>query len=775
MSEVGEDPVRRRFGASGFSGPLPERLAGPARPDDTAAVHGRWAELRTAVAGVDPGLERLRLAGIGSASMVLAVAVMAAVRALTGQPVTLLILAAVLAMISNLAVNEPDLSRRRATTALMILPAAVAATAGTLLAPHRLVADVVFVAVTMAAVYVRRFGPRGFALGMAGFMPYFVTQFLQARPAELPWLLVAAVTGLGATLLLRGYVFAERDDRTLARLLRAFRAHVHGLVVATAALLAAAGGPADRVESALRDTRRRRTRLNRTALLVADRLDRLAPEGSGAEGSGAEDSGAEDSDRADPDGPGQRVLDVELAAERLAISTRRLATVGGPHGGDRDDLLDGLRGLAAATSTGTPHAMVPALLDESRRAVVALTEETAGKRERTQRVAFAVHRLANALAVAGPQYVTEGSTAAESDGGPSVSDDPAPGREAFAPDADRGDDAESPRALRLTTRQALQAGVAVGLSIVVGELVSPTRWYWATVAAFVVFAGTNSRGDVLSRGWQRILGTVGGVAAGMALAVVLGGRSIPTVAVLVACLFLALYLVRISQALMAFWITAVLALMYGLIGQFSLETLTLRIEETAGGAAMGMLAAFLVLPRRTHDAYDEAHDDLVSTTDAVLAAATDQFLGRVPSGAPIELARDMDDALGTLRDRTAPLTGRWRRASNDYRDALHVLAGIDHYARALARLSDRVRAPGWAGVWQPAVDRVRGNLDALHRTKDQPAPVSAEELIDAAEAWAARCVERGRRHDLLEAARLLRRIDQSVLALAGVPPTLSRL
>ena len=165
-----------------------------------------WAELRTAVAGVDPGLERLRLAAIGSASMVLAVAVMAGVRALTGQPVTLLIFAAVLAMISNLAVNEADLGRRRATTALMFLPAAASVTAGTLLAPHRIVADVVFVAVTVAAVYVRRFGPRGFALGMAGFNPYFFTQFLQARVAELPWLLVAAAVGLASTLLLRGYV-----------------------------------------------------------------------------------------------------------------------------------------------------------------------------------------------------------------------------------------------------------------------------------------------------------------------------------------------------------------------------------------------------------------------------------------------------------------------------------------------------------------------------------------------------------------------------------------
>ena len=367
-----------------------------------------WAELRTAAAGVDPGLERLRLAAIGSASMLLAVVVMAGVRALTGQPVTLLIFAAVLAMISNLAVNEPDLSRRRVTTLLMLGPAAVAVTAGTLLAPHRVVADVVFVGVTAVAVYVRRFGPRGFALGMAGFMPYFFTQFLQARTAELPWLLVAAATGLGATLLLRGFVFAEREERTLARLLRAFRARVHGLVVAVAGLLAAAGGPADRVDGALRDTRRRRARLNTTALLVADRLDRLGA----ADGETAALPYAEEL--------GQRMLDVELAAERLAIATRRLAEVGGPRGDDRDVLLDGLRGLAAASATGTPHAMVPALLDEARYAVAGLTADTRGREERTQRVAFAVHRLADTLedAVRPPEGGAPGAAEEGSDARP---------------------------------------------------------------------------------------------------------------------------------------------------------------------------------------------------------------------------------------------------------------------------------------------------------------------------------------------------------------------
>ena len=38
----------------------------------------------------------------------------------------------------------------------------------------------------MVAVWVRRYGPRGFALGMAAFMPFFFTQFLKVAPAQVP-------------------------------------------------------------------------------------------------------------------------------------------------------------------------------------------------------------------------------------------------------------------------------------------------------------------------------------------------------------------------------------------------------------------------------------------------------------------------------------------------------------------------------------------------------------------------------------------------------------
>ena len=219
------------------------RSLGPFLACETVAVWRRraLAELRTMLTGVDPGLVRLRLAEIGTASMVLATAVMSGVRALSGQPVTVELFAAVLAMIGNLAVNEPDVRRTRVTTLLMLFPAVVSLAAGTLLASHRVLADVGFVTVTMVAVYIRRFGPRGFALGMAGFMPFFLTLYLHFSVTQLPWLLLAAATGIGSTLLLRGWVFAERPERTLVRLVRAFRAHLHALVEAMVDLLTAVG------------------------------------------------------------------------------------------------------------------------------------------------------------------------------------------------------------------------------------------------------------------------------------------------------------------------------------------------------------------------------------------------------------------------------------------------------------------------------------------------------------------------------------------------------
>ncbi|AEA26220.1 hypothetical protein Psed_4057 [Pseudonocardia dioxanivorans CB1190] len=769
---------------------------------------GAWVrdlrtEVRTTLTGVDPGLGRLRMAATATAAMVLAAAVMAGVRELTGQPVTVLLFAAVLAMVSNLSVNEPELPARRITTALMLLPAALAITAGTLLAPARLLADVVFVLVMAAAVWVRRFGPRGFALGMAAFMPYFFTQFLQTGAAELPWLLLAAGVGIASTLLLRGWLLAERPERVLDRLVRAFRARVHAVVEAVGDVLAAEPGD---VADELAAVRRARVRLNDTALQVVDQLEHL------------------DRDSPEPGDLPLRVMDTELATERLAISTRRLMAEDPPP--DRlvlRRLAAGVRGLGRATLTPTPTDRVPALLDGARRSVDAISADTEGGSERAQRVAFAVTRLADALSLAreaaghdpapdGARPAAPDPTAAPDRSDPDHTDpdhtdpdhtDPASGStdrttgtpaDGSAAEDDAPDAGDGRPGLDLTTRQAVQVLVATSLAIVVGDLISPSRWYWAVIAAFVVFAGTASRGDVVNRGSQRVVGTIGGVAAGMGLAWLVGDHRLVALVLLFGCVFLALYLVRISQALMAFWITTVLALLYGLIGQFSTETLLVRIEETAVGAAMGMIAGYLVLPKRTREAFGEALDDAVDASDAALAAAIDQLCGLRPETSPVELARDLDDALATLRQRAKPLGNPLprRRGRSGYDRILRVLTAVDHYTRDLARTSDGVTDPDWEPTLRPAGDRVRANLDALRDhlvaaipqqsgpstrdvdTLEPPADIgSAEDLVDAAEAHAARCTEPRKRYEMLAAARYLRRIDQAVVGLAvdlGVAP-----
>ncbi len=729
-----------------------------------ARAWASWLELRTALTGVDPGLVRLRLAGVALAAMLLAAGVMTGVRALTGQPVTVVLMAGVLAMISNIAVNEPDPRRLRVTTAVLVVPAALAVTAGTLIAPYRIPADVVFVLIMAAAAWARRFGARGSAVGMPAVMGYFFTQFLQAKVAELPWLLLAVAVGIGSTLLVRGWLVTDDPERTLARLQRAFRAHVHGVVDAVVDLLDAAPQDRDRARDVVG---RRRARLNETALLIADQMERTrdaeAEEGAGSGGDGGSTDDASDgrADRragaTDDSAAELHLLDVELAAERLTVAARRLVQEGPVPPGTARRLLAGLRQLLAATATGVADGMVPTLLDGARRSVDELVADTAGTGDRAQRVAFAIARLADALG--GDEPLPVDLDPAEPEPGSAPAEEPAHG-------------------LDLHTRQAVQVAVATAGAIVAGELISPARWYWAVITAFIVFAGTTSRGDVLSRGSQRVVGTIGGVVAGMALALLVGQAALPALVLLFGCVFLALYLVRVSQTLMAFWITAVLALLYGLIGQFSVETLVVRVEETVAGAAMGMLAGYLILPQGTRAAYGDALDDLVSALHAVLDASAAQLLGRVPAGLPLELVRDMDAALGVLRARAKPLDNPLprRRGRSSWQRALRVFSAVEHYARRIARLSAAAADPTWAPTFEPALDRVRANIDglvALLLHRDGPAVRSAEDEMDAAEAHAARTDVPAVRLDLLSAVRMLRRIDQAVVAFAddlGGPP-----
>ncbi|MGH3422301.1 MAG: hypothetical protein ACRDOD_22225, partial [Streptosporangiaceae bacterium] len=156
--------------------------------------------------GSDPGLLRLRMASRTTAALACALVILFLLTRATGQPVTVALLGVLITMVSGRAVNEPDPRQQKITMALLPLPAALAITAGTLLAPHKVVSDIVFVAVVFSAVYLRRFGARGRALGMVTFMAYFFTLFLRAQTAELPWLIGAVVVGSMCSFVITVYV-----------------------------------------------------------------------------------------------------------------------------------------------------------------------------------------------------------------------------------------------------------------------------------------------------------------------------------------------------------------------------------------------------------------------------------------------------------------------------------------------------------------------------------------------------------------------------------------
>lgn len=181
---------------------------------------------------------------------------------------------------------------------------------------------------------------------------------------------------------------------------------------------------------------------------------------------------------------------------------------------------------------------------------------------------------------------------------------------AIAREEEDGEDAHGPTGWkRPTTRTAVQVSVGSALAIVGGEFLSSQRWYWAVLTCWVVFLNTASTGEILVKGYRRLLGTVLGVVAGALLASLVGSHTWTAFALVLLFIFAMFFTAPLSYALMSFFVTAMLGLLYTLLNTYSTGVLVLRIEETALGATCGVIAAALVLPVNT----DRRTDELLAT------------------------------------------------------------------------------------------------------------------------------------------------------------------
>nr|WP_203690425.1 FUSC family protein [Streptomyces sp. SID12488] len=239
---------------------------------------------------------------------------------------------------------------------------------------------------------------------------------------------------------------------------------------------------------------------------------------------------------------------------------------------------------------------------------------------------------------------------------------------------------------RATTRQAVQATAAAGFALVVGQLVSGDRWYWAVGATWWIFVNTTSRGETLVRGFRRILGTVLGIALGLAVAVPVAGAVVPTAVLVAVCVFGIFYSAAVSYTWMMLSVTLLAELLYGLLGVLDPALLGVRLAETGVGALGALLAVALVLPITTHATTDAWIRRALRCVHACTAEATARLAG-APGADPAPRVAELELLLGRVRLSVAPLVHPLNPVRARKRRAGRVLALLDDCAREIRGLA----------------------------------------------------------------------------------------
>ncbi|MET8581351.1 FUSC family protein [Streptomyces collinus] len=283
---------------------------------------------------------------------------------------------------------------------------------------------------------------------------------------------------------------------------------------------------------------------------------------------------------------------------------------------------------------------------------------------------------------------------------------------------------------RVTTRQAVQAVAGAGFALVVGQLVSGQRWYWAVGATWWVFVNTASRGETLVRGFRRVLGTVIGIALGLLVALPVHGAPVPTAVLVAVAVFGIFYTAAVSYTWMMLWVTLLAELLYGLLGVLGPGLLALRLTETAVGALGAMLAVLFVLPVTTHATTDAWIQRALRCVHVCTGEAAARLAGSATAD-PAPRVAELEQLLGRVRLSVAPLVHPLNPMLGRKRRARRVLALLDDCAREVRGLVAVAADPEAshdarlaAACWrvEAAVEALtEGGSDHVHRPVEAPA------------------------------------------------------
>jgi hypothetical protein len=588
-----------------------------------------------------------------------------------------MLLGAIVGLIASAGVQEPKAKSQAITFLILPIPIVSALALGIGIGDHRVVALVVIALVLALGTYIRRFGPRGFLAGQLLFIGYFVGFSLHSAVTvgDLGWLAAEVGVGLGVVIVVRFVLFYPHPGRALERTRRSFDARARR--VSSLALELFDTGQLD--PGRVRRMHRQLIRLNEAALMIDAQLG---------------DPGAVPGD-ASGQLLHQRLFDVELALTNIARFAETMARLDFPAEQRREVCL-ALFDLASGDNEGA-KAHADTLMH-----LLHTAEHSPEVEDRT--AAVVVHRFAGSvidLCAAMTQWMALGTTDTEKSTFESsvvLLGGWLPGSANVSSTAslEGGRRWGEGAGLARYSRNAIQIGVAAGLSIILGDLISPQRYYWAVLAAFIAFMGAHNAGEQIRKALFRVGGTVIGIGVGSLLVSAVGHHTLWSIVIVLVSLFLGLYLIRITYALFAIAITVTVSQLYQQLGEFTNSLLLVRLEETALGAAVAIVVVMLVLPLHTRQVLRVALREHVKAVGQLVDHATARLMGPVDEIDSMlrSDARAVDAAYQAVVATAQPVRRRvWGSADEDTQLALRLTSASRNYSRNLVIDTGRLGSP----------------------------------------------------------------------------------
>jgi uncharacterized membrane protein YgaE (UPF0421/DUF939 family) len=588
-----------------------------------------------------------------------------------------MLLGGVTALNTAVSVNDSTIARQSITLVYIGVITSAALTLGLWIGPHRVPALVGMVLLLVIGAFARRFGQRGSISGILMFLGYFFGYFLssEVRLDQVGWLIVEIWLAVAVGAVVRTLIFRPEPDRAVRRAMRSYRARSQKILLLAVELFDA---PSER---ARRELHRQLICLNEAALIVEGQLGQVEGER-----------------RRDVLALHQRVFDTELALTNVArfVDAFTSMNLSPSH---RQAVRRALGELAA----GRPEQAICVASDLA----ASISEDDPA--DPTERVIL--HRFARSVDIFGTLRAAELASADGADGDADPSDEgdgdtfrPAvalqagwlPGSAGVSAEASalRRTGRSSWLALPLYGRAAIQTAVAVTIAIVAGSVIDPQRFYWAVIAAVLALAGTNTSIEQVRKAVYRVIGTVVGVVVGTAFVDVVGHHSVWSVVVVLASLFLGLYLVRVNYAFMAMAITVALTQVYLSLGEFSHGLLLNRLAETAVGAGAAILTVVVVFPLSTSRVVGVAAADLVDALAFVADRGAQRLEGNEDSDDLRAWGRQIDAAYQALDATARPLNpGGWIDQDQQVARFLGAATAARNYGRNLVFDAVLVAAP----------------------------------------------------------------------------------